>query len=485
MMILIYLKSGIVNMTREEIYSACETALTKSNVLLLEAATGLGKSKISIDLVNWISNAVYKDHKPKMLLLVAKKVHKQTWKDEFQKWGGINADVTMECYESLHKHTSESFDFILMDECHHAGSELRIEALKTIQYGYMIGLSATIPLKLKQWFKYQYHAQIVSCDIIEAIDSEVLPEPTILLFPLQLENTRLSETVELNPKAKGPVVYGLMRFLMQVSYIIKKITGKNPGRHMFKAVLKQANIYTIRIAICGGGPLAPSVFKIFNELGINFVQGYGLTETSPILTLNPIEHFKIQSVGQMFTKNEEIKILNPNEDGIGEICVKGSMVMQGYYNMEEETKAVFTEDGWFKTGDLGWLDDENYLMLSGRAKNMIVTEGGKNVYPEEIEDAFQLEYDIEQITIQGYIANAETKSEELEALVYASDDLYKKLNLTREDKASEKNIYAEIEKIVTKINKTLLPYQRITKITLLEKPLEMTTTKKVKRNYKK
>ena len=286
-------------------------------------------------------------------------------------------------------------------------------------------------------------------------------------------------------KAKGPVVYGLMRFLMQVSYIIKKITGKNPGRHMFKAVLKQANIYTIRIAICGGGPLAPSVFKIFNELGINFVQGYGLTETSPILTLNPIEHFKIQSVGQMFTKNEEIKILNPNEDGIGEICVKGSMVMQGYYNMEEETKAVFTEDGWFKTGDLGWLDDENYLMLSGRAKNMIVTEGGKNVYPEEIEDAFQLEYDIEQITIQGYIANAETKSEELEALVYASDDLYKKLNLTREDKASEKTIYAEIEKIVTKINKTLLPYQRITKITLLEKPLEMTTTKKVKRNYKK
>ena len=195
-------------MTREEIYSACVTALTKSNVLLLEAATGLGKSKISIDLVNWIAGAVYKDHKPKMLLLVAKKVHKQTWRDEFKKWGGINCDVTMECYESLHKHTSESFDFVLMDECHHIGSELRIDALKTIRYGYMIGLSATIPLRIKQFFKYHYNTQVVSCDIIEAIDSEVLPEPTILLFPLQIENSRMSETIEINPKAGGPIFYG-------------------------------------------------------------------------------------------------------------------------------------------------------------------------------------------------------------------------------------------------------------------------------------
>ena len=215
-------------MTREEIYSACVTALTKSNVLLLESATGTGKTKCSIDLVNWIAGAVYKDHKPKMLLLVAKKVHKQTWRDEFKKWGGINCDVTMECYESLHKHTSESFDFVLMDECHHIGSELRIEALKTINYGYMIGLSATIPLKIKQWFKYHYHAQVVSCDIIEAIDSEVLPEPTILIFPLQLENTRLSETIELNPKASGPIVYGeykdIWKYKRQKSHAILKCT---------------------------------------------------------------------------------------------------------------------------------------------------------------------------------------------------------------------------------------------------------------------
>lgn len=195
-------------MTREEVFSACKEALTKSNVLLLEAATGLGKTAISIRLVNWITQEVYKSRKPTMLLLVAKRVHKQTWKEEFQKWGGINAIVTMECYESLHKHTKERFDFIVLDEVHHVGSEMRMEALRTIKYGYMLGLSATIPRNLKMHFKYHYHSEVVSCDIIEAIEDEVLPEPEILLFPLQVENTKLSETIELNPKAKNPVVYG-------------------------------------------------------------------------------------------------------------------------------------------------------------------------------------------------------------------------------------------------------------------------------------
>ena len=195
-------------MTRNEVYSACEKALTKSNVLLLEAATGFGKTLTSIKLVNWITGAVYKNHRPKMLLLVAKRVHKQTWADEFKKWGGINADVTMECYESLHKHCDKTYDFILLDEVHHIGSEMRMQQLKAVKYGYIIGLSATIPQRLKQWFKYNFHSQIVSCNITEAIDSEVLPEPTILLFPLQVENTRMSETIEVNPKAKGPVVHG-------------------------------------------------------------------------------------------------------------------------------------------------------------------------------------------------------------------------------------------------------------------------------------
>ena len=288
-------------------------------------------------------------------------------------------------------------------------------------------------------------------------------------------------------KQKGKIVYGILKILMEISYIIKKITKINVGHKMFNAILKKANINTIRIAICGGGPLAKSVFKLYNQLGIDFVQGYGLTETSPIIALNPVQHFKIESVGKYFVGHMEMKILNPNEEGIGEICVKGPMVMQGYYKMPEETEKMFTSDGWFKTGDLGWLDSEKYLMLSGRCKNLIVTEGGKNVYPEEIEDSFQLETDIQQITVRGYVANKNTKSEEIEAMIYPSDSLFEEMNFSREDSFSDEKKKAEvlksISKIVEKINKKLQPYQRITKITILEKPLEMTTTMKVKRNF--
>lgn len=308
-----------------------------------------------------------------------------------------------------------------------------------------------------------------------------------MLLGVPLLFNKLAAGILKGIKEKGPLVNAVMKALMQVSYVTKKLTGINIGHKLFAPVLKQANINTIRIAICGGGPLAKSVFRLYNEMGIDFVQGYGLTETSPIIALNPIQHFKIQSVGQYFVGHMEMKILNPNEDGIGEICVKGPMVMQGYYQMPEETAKMFTEDGWFKTGDLGWLDKENYLMLSGRCKNMIVTEGGKNVYPEEIEDSFQLETDIQQITVQGYIADEDKKSEELEALIYPSDSLYENLKLSRDDSSdSTKNaVQKRISEIVSKINKDLQPYQRITKITLLEKPLEMTTTMKVKRNYKK
>lgn len=306
-----------------------------------------------------------------------------------------------------------------------------------------------------------------------------------MLLGVPLLFNKLKDGILKGIKSKGPVVYGIMRCLMGISYGIKKLFGFNPGKVMFKAVLKQANIYTLRIAICGGGPLTQQTFKFFNQMGINFVQGYGLTETSPILTLNPIQHFKIQSVGSYFVGHMEMRIANPNEDGVGEIQVKGPMVMKGYYQMPEETKKMFTDDGWFKTGDLGWLDKENYLMLAGRVKNMIVTEGGKNVYPEEIEDAFQLETDISQITVHGYIADKNSASEELEALIYPADDLFKRLSLTREDDSSKEKVEAEIQAIVDKINRHLLPYQRISRIKILEKPLEMTTTLKVKRNFDK
>ncbi|MBR5646273.1 MAG: AMP-binding protein [Treponema sp.] len=306
---------------------------------------------------------------------------------------------------------------------------------------------------------------------------------TMLLGVPLLFNKLLSGIMK-GIKAKGPVVYGVIKMMLGLSYIVKKLFKKNIGKTLFKAVLKQANIYTLRIAICGGGPLAASVFKIYNEFGIDFVQGYGLTETSPIIALNPVYAFNINSVG-MNIVGVDVKINEPDKDRIGEICCKGENVMLGYYNMSEETKKCFTSDGWFKTGDLGWIDKNGYIMLSGRAKNMIVTDGGKNVYPEEIENAFQLEDDFEQITISGYLLDKKSKAEGIEALVYPADSMLTKLNVSRTDDNAKETILSASSKIIDKINKTLLPYQRISKITILDKPLEMTTTKKVKRVYNK
>ena len=283
-------------------------------------------------------------------------------------------------------------------------------------------------------------------------------------------------------EAKGAATKTIVNMLMGLCYGVKKVTRKNLGRVLLKSILEAANLTTLRVAICGGGPLASSVFKAYNALGIDFIQGYGLTETSPIIALNPKEHFKIESVGMDFKPYEEIKIIDQNEEGIGEIVVKGPMVMQGYYNMPEETKKVFTEDGFFKTGDLGWMDDEHYIMLSGRAKNIIVTDGGKNVYPEEIEDSFQLYYDVEQIMVRGYITDVEHKSEGIEALIYPADDLLARIGVKRENSENNEKVYEEIKAIVDKVNKTLQPYARISKITVLEKALEMTTTRKIKRN---
>jgi long-chain acyl-CoA synthetase len=273
-------------------------------------------------------------------------------------------------------------------------------------------------------------------------------------------------------KAKGVFVNILMCFLMQVSGIVKKVSGFNPGKKIFHSVLDKASLSSLRICISGGGPLAPKVFRAYNQLGIDFVQGYGLTETSPIITLNPVEHYKETSVGKVIP-GVDMKVIDPDERGNGEIVVKGPVVMLGYYDMPEETAAVFTGDGYFKTGDVGYLDGENYLYLTGRAKNLIVTEGGKNVYPEELENCFQLFGEIEQILIRGYTPPGSRHAEEIEALVYPNPEI-----LT----GSAEEIKNHVQVLVDEVNKNLLPYQRISRVTILDAAMEMTTSKKIKRH---
>ncbi|AEV30763.1 AMP-forming long-chain acyl-CoA synthetase [Sphaerochaeta pleomorpha str. Grapes] len=273
-------------------------------------------------------------------------------------------------------------------------------------------------------------------------------------------------------KKKGVFVNSLVHTMMFINGIMKKYLHLNPFRKTFnKLLLNKIGLDHNRICICGAGPLSPKVFKQYQQLGLDFIQGYGLTETSPILTLNPISHFKIESVGMCFPL-VDMKIGNPDEKGIGEILVKGPNVTRGYYKDKAHTKELFTEDGYLKTGDLGCLDKENYLYLKGRAKNLIVTEGGKNVYPEEIEDLFQLYTQVEQVLIRGYQEKKDVPAECIEAVIYPNMDFFKE---SKED--PQKNL----EAVIKEVNQNLSGYKKITKLTLIDKPMAMTSTQKIKR----
>ena len=273
-------------------------------------------------------------------------------------------------------------------------------------------------------------------------------------------------------RKKGAVVYGLIRFLMGISGFLKKAFGLKVGKKMFGFLLKNLSLENCRICICGGGPLPSSTFQGFNELGLDFVQGYGLTETSPITHLNPIYAFKVESVGKNVALTEA-KIVDADSEGNGVIYIKGPQVMKGYYKNQEATDEILDKDGWINTGDVGHIDSEGYLYLTGRAKSIIVTDGGKNVFPEEIEDKFQLYDDIEQICIIGYVKDKALKAEGIRAIIYPS----KNVRETMKDDEIQK----KMEGIISDVNKNLQAYKKISMITVAKEPLEMTSTKKIKR----
>lgn len=186
-------------MTREELSALAINSVDKHKCTVLQWSTGVGKSKAAIDCVNFICDRVYKEHESptSVLLLVAKGVHKENWKKEFDKWG-INTDlITIECYESLKKYEDSYFDVIIADEAQHL-SDARLEVLRTIHINEsLILLSATLTKAMKEYFKDKYHADIISYNIQDAIEDEVLPEPTIYLLPLHFDH-EVSEIIEKN-----------------------------------------------------------------------------------------------------------------------------------------------------------------------------------------------------------------------------------------------------------------------------------------------
>ncbi|MCR4676284.1 MAG: AMP-binding protein [Sphaerochaetaceae bacterium] len=295
-----------------------------------------------------------------------------------------------------------------------------------------------------------------------------------IFMGIPLLYNKLLAGIEKGMARKGKFVNRLLHIMMSINGWTKQHMHFSPFRGFFrKHILSQLGLDKNNLLICGAGPLSPEVFRKYNQLGLDFVQGYGLTECAPVVTLNPKEHFKTASIGKAL-KGMDVIIADPDEHGVGEIRVKGPNVTRGYYKDRENTENLFDENGYLKTGDLASVDSEGYFFIRGRAKNIIVTEGGKNVYPEEIEDYFQTNQAIEQIMVRGYMADKNVPSEQIEAVIFPSKDFYKGV-------APEK-IENDIREQVKHVNSNLPLYKRIEKITIIKERMKETTTRKIKRN---
>ena len=232
----------------------------------------------------------------------------------------------------------------------------------------------------------------------------------------------------------------------------------------------------LRAFIVGAAPLNPDIVKYYKKLGISALQGYGLTECSPLVAGNNDFYVNPEAVG-LPIPNVEYKINNPDENGDGEILVKGPNVMLGYYNDEEATNKVI-KDGWFYTGDLGRIDDEGWLYITGRCKTVIVTKNGKNVYPEELEHYLNDNPLISESLVTGL--NYENDDETyVNAQILPNIDAIKEyLKVSVPQKAE---IMAIMSDIVSGINKKLPNYKHIKSFIIKDKEFEKTTTQKIKR----
>ena len=292
-------------------------------------------------------------------------------------------------------------------------------------------------------------------------------QPTfILCVPLLLENvykkvikTLKSSLPEKYTKEESKIMDNLPFYLKG---IVKKKVKKSLGGK-------------IKTFIVGAAAIKPDLVEAFFKLGIKVLQGYGLTECAPLVAGNNDFYYKAASCG-MPIPNVEYKIDNPNDEGVGEIIVKGPNVMLGYYENEEATKNVL-KDGWFHTGDLGYVDDEEFLYISGRSKNMILTKNGENIYPEEIENILNDDDLIEESLVIG------TSNGKDDVQVKAK--IFPNIEAIKEYLGNKFPTKEEISKIlneaVKKANEKLPNFKHIKSFKIMDEDFERTTTNKVKR----
>ena len=308
----------------------------------------------------------------------------------------------------------------------------------------------------------------VFCDGLRHIQ-ENLKEYKVSIFvcvPLLLEAMNKKIMLQVDKQGKTKLIKfarKLSRFLLKFKIDIR--------RKLFKQILDQLGGH-IRFVISGAAALDKEVESAFNDFGILAVQGYGLTETAPVLAAENEENMKYGSIGLPMPE-VEIKIDNPNEEGIGEIIAKGPNIMMGYYEMEEETNKVL-KDGWFHTGDLGYIDKDGFIFVTGRKKNVIVLKNGKNIYPEEIETMIaKLPY-----VAENMVFGKEKDDDLLVSVKIVYNEEYVK---EKYGDISEEDFKQLVWNDIKEINKSMPTYKYIKNLIITKEPMIKITTAKIKR----
>ena len=320
-------------------------------------------------------------------------------------------------------------------------------------------------------FLYGFYsgATVAFCDGLRYIQKNLAEYQVSILVavPLVLETMYKKILKGIEEKGKTKLINTMTKIsntLLKCKIDLRKL--------LFKQVLENFGGH-LRVVFYGAAPMNKSTIIGFNNLGISLVQGYGLTETSPVISAETDKEKRPGSVG-LALPSLEVKIDNPDKEGIGEITVKGPSVMLGYYNNEEETKKSL-KNGWFSTGDYGYIDEDGFIYITGRKKDIIVLKNGKNIYPQELEFLInKIPYVSESIVYSRDSSSTDTM---LCAKIVYDEEHIKEILGEKTEKEYTDILWEEIKKI----NQELPVYKHIKKITITKEPLKKTTTQKVKR----
>ena len=314
---------------------------------------------------------------------------------------------------------------------------------------------------------------IAICEGLRYITTNIKEaKPTcVLMVPVMLEMfyKAIMKKVNADPKTAKKLKTGikLSRFLLKLHIDVRK--------KLFKEIHETFG-GRMRLIILGGAPVNPDMLQFFQDIGFLCVQGYGLTECAPILALNRDCDFKNEAAG-LPLPGCDVKILDPDSDGIGEFIAKGDNVFMGYYKDPENTALALDDNGYYHTGDLGFIDKDGFCIITGRKKNVIIAKNGKNVFPEEIEYLLSLSPYVAESVVSGVHDDVKDDILIVATIFPDAEEVEKKLG----SEPSEDAIQKLLEDVVAEVNEKLVNYKKIKKVVHRTTEFEKNTSKKIKR----